>query len=71
MSLSMEFYPNRMLVFVKNVPAIHAVSKQARVAAIKALNATFEMAAVRFGANAVIPPTKIAMDATWAKPQRA
>jgi len=50
-----------MLVFVKNVPAIQAVSRQARVAAIKALNATLETAAVRSGARLLRNPQLFAI----------
>ncbi len=56
---------------MKKVPAMAAVSRHANVAAIRALRATAAMLAVFSRANALIPPTKIAIEAKWAKPHRA
>ena len=55
----------------KNTPAIHAVIRQARVAATKALK---PIAAISFfleGARAATPPTKMAIDAMCANPHKA
>jgi hypothetical protein len=66
-----SYPPSNILPFVKKVPATHAVSRQAKVAATSALIAILERVCVLFGAKADTPPTKMAIDATWAKPQRA
>jgi len=55
----------------KNTPAIHAVIRHARVAAIKALKPIAAISFFRDGASAATPPTKMAIEAMWAKPQRA
>jgi hypothetical protein len=53
----------------KNTPAMHAVMRQARVAATRARK---PIAAISFfleGESAATPPTKIAIEAMWANPQ--
>jgi hypothetical protein len=57
--------PNKIEPFasVKNVPATQAVSRHANVAANSARSATFAIACVLSGANAEIPPAKIAIEA--------
>ena len=50
---------------------MQAVIIQAIVAAINAFMPSLAISAVLLGARAEIPPTKIAMDAKCAKPQRA
>ena len=55
----------------KNTPAIHAVIRHARVAATRARNPIAAMSLLREGTRAATPPTKIAIEATCAKPQRA
>jgi hypothetical protein len=56
---------------MKNVPATAPVMRQASVAASSARGPTAARSFRRAGTSAAIPPTKIASDATCAKPHRA
>ena len=63
--------PSKTLNLLKKAPAMHAVNRQAKVTVIKAFTAIFEICAVRPVTSAEIPPTNMAMEATWANPYKA